>query len=358
MSAIVEPALKYSFAHIFGLSNAIGTFEHADHTSPRVEHGFCTDDMARVLITTSREPRPDTYVRALEALAYRFVEDAQSVEGQSRNRRSATGHWEDRATVQDCWGRSVWAFGTAAHHSTEDWVRQSALAGFEYGVQQRSPWPRSMAFAALGAAEVLAVHPHHFGARALLRDAVKTIGKPLPSQDWPWPEARLTYANAVLPDALIAAGTALERPEVVQDGLRLLGWLLARETADGHLSPTPVGGSGPTDHTPQSAGAARSARSGHLARYDQQPIELATMADACARAATVSDDPRWLEAVRLAAEWFAGNNDSGTPMQDPASGGGFDGLTATGANQNCGAESTLAMISTLQVAARLSLAAC
>jgi hypothetical protein len=35
-------------------------------------------------------------------------------------------------------------------------------------------------------------------------------------------------------------------------------------------------------------------------------------------------------------------------MIDPISGGGFDGLTRTGVNRNQGAESTLAMIATLQ----------
>jgi hypothetical protein len=35
-------------------------------------------------------------------------------------------------------------------------------------------------------------------------------------------------------------------------------------------------------------------------------------------------------------------------MWDPATGGGYDGLTPTGPNLNQGAESTLALISTLQ----------
>ena len=68
-----------------------------------------------------------------------------------------------------------------------------------------------MAFAALGAAEVLAVDPGHDRARALLADAVTTIGPLGADADWPWPEPRLTYANAALPEALIAAGD-LPRP--------------------------------------------------------------------------------------------------------------------------------------------------
>ena len=329
---------SYSFAHLLRISTDIGTFEHADHSAPRVECGFCTDDMARVLIVVSREPEPSEAVVQLGRIAYRFVADAQSGSGESRNRRSATGQWEDEATVEDCWGRSLWAFGTAARLATEESIRERALTSFERGAQQRSPWPRSMAFAALGAADVLAAHPNNRQAHALLEDTIVAIGPPAASARWPWPQARLSYANAALPDALIAAGAALQRPKVLHDGLLLLRWLLARETLNGHLSPTPVAGSGPDETAP---------------RFDQQPIEIATMADACLRASTVDDDGRWLAAVKQAAAWFAGDNDIATPMQDAQSGGGFDGLTPNGPNQNCGAESTLAMMSTLQVAARM-----
>ena len=40
-------------------------------------------------------------------------------------------------------------------------------------------------------------------------------------------------------------------------------------------------------------------------------------------------------------------------MYDPGTGGGYDGLTATGRNTNQGAESTLALISTLQQSRKL-----
>jgi hypothetical protein len=49
-------------------------------------------------------------------------------------------------------------------------------------------------------------------------------------------------------------------------------------------------------------------------------------------------------------EW----SDRGTLMWDPATGGAYDGLTQHGANINQGAESTLALISTLQQARRVS----
>jgi hypothetical protein len=148
----------------------------------------------------------------------------------------------------------------------------------------------------------------------------------------------LSYANPIIPEAMIAVGATLERPALVADGLSLLDWLLRRETHDGHLSVSYVGGAGPDDP---------------VRGFDQQPIEVAAMADACARAATVDGSPLWFEGVRMAAAWFDGANDLGVEMWDRATGGGYDGLMADGVNLNQGAESTLALLSTFQQAARL-----
>jgi hypothetical protein len=326
-----------SFGHVVSMSDEIGMFEHADRALPRREHGYCTDDMARLLIVAVREPDRSQAVRELARTAFRFLASSQSATGRSRNRRTAGGRWVGRHGVDDCWGRSLWAWGTTARGAPEDWMRASAMSYFGHGVAQRSPHPRAMAFAALGAAEILAVAPRHLRARDLLVDAVAAIGPPSPDPAWPWPEPRLSYANAALPEALIAAGDALGRADLVDQGLELLRWLLERETVDGHLSPTPVGGAGHHDGP---------------GRFDQQPIEAAALADACARARSVTGDDAWWCGVDVAVGWFTGANDVGSVMWDPDTHGGYDGLTPTGPNENQGAESTLALISTLQHASR------
>jgi hypothetical protein len=321
------------FAHVLSMSDSVGMFEHADHAVARREHGYCTDDVARVLIVAVRDAEAGAELRDLRRTAMHFLVAAQSPSGQIRNRRTVGGHWLDRHGLDDCWGRAVWAFGTAANLATEDGLRASATACFDRSATQRSPHRRAMAFAALGAAEVVARDPGHRGAIDLLVDAAEAIGPVGDDPAWPWPEPRLAYANAAIAEALIAAGDALGRPEAVADGLLLLGWLLDRETVGGRLSPTPVGGAGPGDGPN---------------RFDQQPIEVAAMADACARALTVTGDGRWWHGLELALGWFGGLNDAGAVMWDTATGGGYDGLTPTGPNVNQGAESTLALISTMQ----------
>jgi hypothetical protein len=81
--------------------------------------------------------------------------------------------------------------------------------------------------------------------------------------------------------------------------------------------------------------------------FDQQPIEAWAMADACARAFAYTHDLRWAQAVQRAAAWFLGDNDVGVAVFDPVTGGGFDGLEATGVNRNEGAESSLAFVGTM-----------
>ena len=330
-----------SFEHIVAMSDSVGTFEHAKLAQPRIGHGYCTDDMARVLVAACRETPRTPASTDVARLAYLFLVDAQGVDGRVRNRRDAGGRWRGRRGVEDAWGRAMWAFGTAMRLAPADWMRQGAASAFQRGLERRSPWPRAMAFAALGAAEILTVQPRHIGARQLMADAVGAIGRPGEVTSWVWPEERLGYANAALAEALIAAGVLLDHPEVLADGLAALRWLLARETIGGHLSPTGVGGSGPGDHLPM---------------FDQQPIEAAAMADACARAYAATGDETWRDGLILSVDWFLGGNDVGAMVCDPEHGAGFDGLEADGVNVNQGAESTLALITSLQQARAVAVA--
>lgn len=326
---MIEP----SFAHLRRLSDDTGLFEHARGAVPRREHGYCLDDVARALLVVCREPCPDAALIALAETYLAFVAHAQAPDGAFHNRLGFDRRWHDKAGVGDWWGRALWGLGTAAARGPAPWIRDAAVDMFNTGALLRSPWLRSTTFAALGAAEVLAVAPENNAARDLLAHAAKLIGPPRVDPAWPWPQDRLTYSNAALAEVLIAAGHLLRDDRLLDDGLFLLAWLLEQETLDGHLSPTPVAGRVPGRDRPG---------------FDQQPIEAAAMADACARALAVTGDEQWAAGLALAVGWFLGANDSGIPLADERTGGGCDGLERDGRNENQGAESTLALIAALQ----------
>ena len=330
-----------SYRHLALLSTDVGLFEHALHDDPRVEHGYCVDDVARALTVVLREPEQTPQLAQLAEVYLGFLERAVTPEGLVHNRMDVDGHWTDDATIGDWWGRAVGALGFAAAHAPLPFHRTRAMYAFLRAAGQRSPDVRASSFAALGAAEVVRARPDADAARALLIDSLARI--PLSATGrWAWPEDRLRYANATLCEALIAGGAVLGRRDLVTRGLQLLTFLVRIETAaDGHLSLTGSAGRGPGELGPL---------------WDQQPIEAAALADACAVAYDETLDPHWRDGVRLAWDWFLGDNDAGIPMYDGDTGAGFDGLEWDGRNGNRGAESTLAALTTLQRARALGLA--
>lgn len=322
------------FDHLARLTTPTGLYEHARGTQPRTEHGMCVDDVARALVVTSRVPDPAPMVMEMARTYLAFLVDAQRDGGVMCNRRDDAGTWHDAPSNHDHWGRAIWAFGTAAACSPDDGLAATALVAASAAMCARSPHPRATAYAALGAAQVLRAAPGHAAARLMLVDARRALRPATSDPAWPWPYGRLTYANAVPPEAMITVGAALADDVVLRDGLGLLAWLVDEQTVDGHLSLVPAGGRALGDHRPA---------------FDQQPIEVTALAEAVGTALLVTGDDRWMTALERCVSWFEGDNDSGIPVRDPMTGGGFDGLARESVNQNQGAESTLAWLATSQV---------
>lgn len=324
------------YDHLISLTDGRGVFEHCNGRVPRVEHGYCVDDVARAWIVAERGITEDPDLEFVAGTCARFLADAMGEDGTVRNRCDVDGIWHGQADTADHWGRALWSWGTIIAESADPVRRESAERGWQLAARQRSEFLRSMAFACLGAGEVLRVRPDDSLARALLADGVAMIPEDA-SSHWPWPEPRLSYANAVIPHALMIAGYHLEDPALVQRGLTQLTWLVAVQRRGEHLSIIPNSGWAPPDLLPD---------------FDQQPIEVAALAEAALFAAHVTDDPMWLEVLSSAVTWFLGDNDTGIAMADPTDGAGFDGLTWAGRNPNAGAESTLAYLSVMQRAQR------
>ncbi len=320
------------------MTDLVGVWEHARYTTPRTEHGYCTDDNARALIVVCRQPDPSPDLIDLARIYLKFLRDAALPQGGFHNRRGADESWADSIGSDDSQGRAIWGLGTAVRLGPEDWMHRPAFELFDRQLGFASPSLRANAFAVLGASEVLAATPGHLPTV----EALKRWAGLLPVSDdpvWPWPERRLAYDNARFPEALMAAGETLDDDRLIEAGIRMLDWLVSTETRDGHFSYVPTGGWEVGEPRPG---------------FDQQPVETAAMADACARAWLLTGDNQWRDRLLSAAGWLVGDNDGDTVLYDFDAGGCCDGLTPGGANLNQGAESTLAALSTLQQAARFA----
>lgn len=325
-----------NFAHVRALTGRWGIWEHARYSTPRREHGSCTDDNARALVVVSRQAAFDANLADLTATYLGFVLDARTASGPFHNRRDAAGVWTDHVGSDDCQGRAWWGLGTAARLAPDPGMRAAAADAFVTCSAFESPHLRANAYAALGAAEIARSDHRSRTALEFLDRSSMTIAAAARATI-PWPETRLTYDNARLPEALIAAGDVLGDRVRLALGVRLLEWLIGAETNGDHFSFTPVGGREPGGRRPG---------------FDQQPLEAWAMADASFRTWTVTGEPAWRMRALDAASWLVGSNDTATMLYDDATGGTRDGLMVASANENRGAESTLAGIGALQVAAR------
>lgn len=333
MTALPLPSLR----HLARLSSEAGIAEHARLDRPHPDMGCCTDDAGRLLGLASRL-HGDPDAQRLAGIALRFLAEAHDGPGSFRLRRGPTGAWTDDPASDDAAGRALHGLGTAVASAPWPEIRAGALEVFDATVGFRSAHPRSTGYAALGAVAVLEVIDDHKGARRLVADAAHLLPGARPDSSWPWPEPRLAYSNALIPEARLAVAAACHDRQKADDALALLRWLVAAETRNGVFSFAPVGG--------RAAGETKPG-------FDQQPIEAWAMADACTRALAHTGDPCWAEQVRRAAAWFVGHNDVGVAVFDPITGGGFDGLESHGVNRNQGAESTLAFVATMALSARL-----
>jgi hypothetical protein len=341
-TSIPPPTLE----HLSQMLGPFGLFEHARNDKPRPENGYCTDDAGRALALACRLPGDPQAERLAEA-TLSFLERAHSGSGCFRLRLGPDGCWTGEPPSEDGGGRALLGLGVAASSAPWPRLRRRAETLFVRAADFRPRAPRAAAYAVLGATEALGAPAPSRQLEKAARGLIEALA-PVPlgqtgaggtDRHWPWPEGRLTYANALLPHASMKAAAALEDERAVARSLELLWWLVREEHLDGHFSFTPVGGRGPGGKKPA---------------FDQQPIEAAAMAHACAHALDLSGDGRWVEPFWAAVGWFLGHNDAGARMWDPATGGGFDGLQPDGVNRNQGAESTIAFVATMELAQRLA----
>ena len=319
-----------SFDHVIELLGRNGIFEHAKESHPRLEHGYSLDDNGRALVVVARAAACDIQFpsRSRNRCLW-FVLRAQ--EGGWKDRQTTEGVW-NRSATDDAIGRAIWGLGSAAACWPEEPGRERAEQALKRSLDFDSAWWRPVAYSCLGLVAFNAAHPTPMVGEALVRLSRKLPHARRHDNGWLWPEGALRYDNARLPEALIGCGYALDDPDLVGEGLRLLEWLVETEIGQHGFSFTPVEGRFDSHRKPS---------------FDQQPLEAWAMADACVRAAEVTGDQGWLVPARVAVSWFLGENDQRTELYDPKSGACCDGLTAEGVNRNQGAESTLAALGAL-----------
>jgi glycosyltransferase involved in cell wall biosynthesis len=318
------------------LCDGTGMLQHGIHVVPDRRHGYCLDDNVRALMLVSRVPwrSPGEELRRASTFAS-FLQSAWNPEARRfRNFMNYDRSWCEDIGSEDSNGRAIWALGDTAAHSRVPVLRRWAEERFDQHAEIALEFdaPRSIAFAAIGAAAMLERAPAHKVAGAIAERCGDMLDKLLGGTrrpDWTWFEGVIGYDNPRLSQALIECGRALGRESWIEAGLDSLRWALANQcSASGFFRPV---------------GSESFGRHGDILPFDQQPLEAWAAIDACASAQRC--DPQsslWSEHARRAYRWFLGENDRKVALADLQLGTCLDGVTPSGANLNCGAESLLA----------------
>ena len=322
------------------MSDSTGIYQHAIYSLPDFHHGYCTDDNARALIATVLLEELEVEETRLHRLAETYASFMQyafdPVSKRFRNFMSYNRRWLETEGSEDSQGRALWALGTCAgrsrHPHLQAWAAQMFERALPSVLDLKSP--RTWAYTLLGIYEYfrrLSGDRLAAQARDMLTQRLIDLFEKTASEDWPWFEGSLSYANALLSHVLILSGRWADNPRAFDIGLRSLRWLTSVQKApEGHFRP--IGSAG--FYT----------RGGKRAQFDQQPIEAHSTISACLEAYRSTNDAVWHEEARIAFEWFLGRNDLGLSLYDSKTGGCCDGLHVDRANQNQGAESTLAYL--------------
>ncbi len=329
--------------HLTVLTDDTGILQHALYNVPNRDHGYCTDDNARALLVATigkkllleHEALLDMFVsRYLSFLQYAFNEEA----GRFRNFMTYSRQWLEQAGSEDAHGRSVWGLGKSVAYMEDTARIAMATTLFSKAIEQIEHFtsPRAHAFSLVG----MHAYLQKFSGDSEVKRAREIAANRLFDQfknnatdEWPWLEDHLTYANGKLPHALLLSGQWLNRGDMFDMGIRSLEWLAAIQTDSGHF--VPIGNNGWYSN------------GGRRSRFDQQPIEANAMIEACIEAYNVTREKKWIDTAVMCFNWFLGHNDLNMSLYDPKTGGCRDGLMADGLNQNQGAESTLAWLLSL-----------
>ncbi|MHC4624933.1 MAG: glycosyltransferase [Planctomycetota bacterium] len=332
---VPEPSL----VHLKRLTDDTGLYQHAQFTVPRLEHGYCTDDNARAVITLTRyyAQYPEPEALRLFDRYLSFVLHSENSDGSVRNLMNFDRRWQENEPVHDALGRALWALGAVMAKPPLPSYLSIVKEHFDNCVRHVDrQYPRGMAYSILGMSDYLKQFPGASDIKRYLEiaaDGLVAQYRENSVADWQWYEDSLTYDNAVLPHALYVAGLTFDNKKYLEIAGKTCEFLLASTFEGGHFSF--VGCKGWYE------------RGGTKARFDQQPIEAVSTVLMLRAAYDATGDNRFLKLQRKAFDWFLGENDMHIPLYDVRTKGCCDGLMAEGVNINQGAESMVSFLLSL-----------
>ncbi len=332
---------EINLAHVKKMTTDFGIIQFSKFNQPDLNSGFTLDDNSRALISIcmhyelTRDENDLAYIRTYLG----FIKHCQQHEGYFLNYADHEGKFTTQnndTNLADANGRAIWALGYLISQSsilpselisTAEAILQQALTRL---VTTHST--RAMAFAIKGLYYYnrRTKSPENLFLIKTLANRLVQMYKHESEKNWEWFESYLTYANSILPEALLCAW--IETGEETYKEV-------AKESFDFLLS-----------HTFNKNGIKIISNKSWLHKgmdadqFGEQPIDVAYTILALKRFYDAFKDGNYLRKMETAFNWFLGQNHLHQIIYNPCTGGCYDGLEENHVNLNQGAESTLSYL--------------
>lgn len=330
-----------NLAHFHKLTTEFGMIQFSRINQPDLNSGYTLDDNSRALIAMCMHyelTQDETSLHAIQTYL-NFISFCQQTTGKFSNYVDIDQQFttQNRETnISDSNGRAIWALGYLI--SKDDILPQEMRAQASsvlYKTLKRIKQmhsPRTMAFTIKGLYLSNRKNPSSEVSFCikLLADRLIQIFRHESEPNWPWFESYLTYANSILPEALLYAwqetGDQFYK-EVAKSSFDFLLSLTFTKTQMKVISNKSWLHKGKQPE-----------------KFGEQPIDVAYTILALNHFYEAFEDESYFEKSQIAFSWFLGNNHLSQIIYNPCTGGCYDGLEQKHVNLNQGAESTISYL--------------
>jgi glycosyltransferase involved in cell wall biosynthesis len=338
--------LKYNLPevnldHLNHMTTSTGIIQFSKLNRPDLGSGFTLDDNARAMVASCMQFKltGDHEILKNISIYLAFISRCQQPAGDFLNYLDK----EHRFTTQnqlvnldDSNGRAVWALGYVI--SLKDILPEALIfeamevlkkALFHISTIQST---RAIAFTIKGLYYYQIVY-NHFYTRILIKSLSSRLEQMFyheSGKQWIWFESYLTYANSIMPEAMLYAWQITKQPAYKEIAISSLDFLIS-QTFDKK---------GIKVITNQNW-----LQKGELIKgFGEQPIDVAYTILTLGAFYDVFQDTQYLEKMKTAFNWFLGHNHLHQIIYNPCTGGCYDGLEENNVNLNQGAESTVSYL--------------
>ncbi|PZX93602.1 glycosyl transferase family 1 [Flavobacterium aquariorum] len=324
--------------HIKELTTDYGILQFSKFSQPDLSSGYTLDDNARALIDMVMyyDKSSDYLALDLAKIYLNFIAEIQREDGRFDNYKDINRQLtkqNELVNLQDSNGRALWSLGFLLSYQEKlptDLVEQAQKIWDKAIVHiDEVTSPRAIAYTLKGL-----YYYYQANKEGEIKTAITQLADTLlnhyhinSDDDWCWYEDYMTYANNVLPEAMLFSFLVTGNLKYKKIALITFDFLLSHYFMKGELSVISNRGwfiKGEKKNT-----------------YGEQPIEVSTTIATLHLFYRVTGNVKYRNQLNLAFSWFLGNNRLNQIIYNSVNGASYDGLEEKNVNINQGAESTL-----------------